>query len=116
MLQFGKQVAWKTVVGTGWFLWDEWERPVDISDLRPHLAQRYYNLLCVAYAADPVTFGVFVPTNREPSNVDLSVSRARRCQNEYAKLERAFKQTIFEPHVDKAKYRKLRELEWLKDF
>jgi hypothetical protein len=116
MLHFGKQVAWKTVIGTGWFLWDSWDNPVDITDIRPHLAQRYYNLLCVAFGADPVTFGVFVPINRAATPLDLPQRRAARCRGDYAKLDFAFKNLIYEPHVDKQKYEQLRKLELLREF
>lgn len=55
--------------------------------------QRYYNLLCLAYGADPVAFADFVEKNLLPAQ------RARSCKVEYAELNFAI-QKLIEPHLD----------------
>ena len=116
MVNFSQKTAWKTVVGTAWFLKSGWDRPVDISDIRPHVAQRYFALLCVAYAADQVQFEGFLQQGPKPKVYEPPVERANTCLYDYEKLSTSFMKTIFEPHVDRPKFEQLRKLEWLKDF
>jgi hypothetical protein len=60
-------------------------------------AQRYYNVLCLAYGANPALVG-----NEPPPG--MSSWRASNCADEYAMLKRAFTKLIL-PHVDEAKQR-----------
>jgi hypothetical protein len=64
-------------------------------------AQRYYNVLCIAYGSDPVTYGDAVQRGGLPS------WRAEDCADEFALLKRAFEKLIM-PHVDTALLRKAR--------
>jgi hypothetical protein len=116
MVNFSDRVAWKTVVGSAWYLKNAWDSPVDIVDIRPHVAQRYFALLCIAFASDPGTFSVFVASGDRPKSYELPERRSVKCQYEYPKLDSAFRKAIFDPHVDKAKYEALKKLEWLTDF
>lgn len=61
----------------------------------PHgmAAQRYYNLLCMAYGSDPKTFEDAVTKGGLPAY------RAEGCGDEFAMLERAFRKLIL-PYVD----------------
>ena len=69
----------------------------------PHgmAAQRYYNLLCMAYGSDPVTYGDAI------SRGGLPEWRADGCADEFALLKRAFEKLVM-PHVDQAVLSKAR--------
>jgi hypothetical protein len=105
MLQFGTDVAMKTILGTAYFL-NRLENTSKytvayLGDVRPTVRQRYYNVLCVAYGSDPVKFGIFRAINRQALVTDLPERRARSCEwVEYDRLYRAFKKVVIEPHVD----------------
>src|SRR5262249_50395810 len=72
MGNFSDRVAWKTVLGSAWYLKNAWDVPVDIVDIRPHVAQRYFALLCVALASDPGgQFSVFVASGDRPKPYEL---------------------------------------------
>ena len=64
-------------------------------------AQRYYNVLCIAYGSDPVTYGDAVERGGLPP------WRAEDCADEFALLKRAFEKLIM-PHVDTALLSKAR--------
>jgi hypothetical protein len=60
-------------------------------------AQRHYNVMCLAYAANPAMFDNVPPAG-------LPEWRARNCGDEWAMLQRAFTKLIL-PHVDEARLR-----------
>jgi hypothetical protein len=68
-------------------------------------AQRFYNLLCTAYGADPKFFHDFVEKGFLPED------RAVICEREYLQLAHAF-DTLIGPHVDKTLAQKLHK-RWL---
>jgi putative metallopeptidase DUF4344 len=68
-------------------------------------AQRFYNLLCTAYGADPKLFGDFIEKGFLPED------RAVGCEREYLQLAHAF-DTLIGPHIDKALAQKLHK-RWL---
>lgn len=95
MMQFGKDVALRTLTGTAYFFEASgrtWTG-ADFSDARGTEDQRFYNYLCVAYGGDPKTFGYLVEKKILPN------SRAVRCAKEFAELSYAFNVT-FLPYVD----------------
>ena len=59
-------------------------------------AQRFYNVLCVAYGADPKLFADLVEKNYLPR------SRSEGCEDEYRQIDFAFK-TLISPHIDRAR-------------
>ena len=69
----------------------------------PHgtAAQRYYNLLCMAYGSDPKTFADAI------SKGGLPTERADGCAEEFAMLERAFRKLIL-PYIDEESLAKAR--------
>lgn len=74
----------------------------DFADEHGLPAQRYFNLLCVAYGSDPKAYADAV------SRGGLTKERAEEsCPGEYAALDRAFRALIL-PHVDKALLKKVR--------
>jgi hypothetical protein len=120
MLQFGTDVAMKTILGSAYFL-NQLERATAgntldyLGDIRPTVRQRYYNLLCIAFGNDPVKFASFIPINRQESVTDLSFDRANRCVWEHPPLKRAFVTTILRPHVDPELQKQVLAMKWLED-
>ena len=109
MMQFGKDVALRTLTGTAYFFEasDRTWTGSDFSDQRSTEAQRYYNYLCIAYGGDPATFGYVVKTGALPK------ARADGCAHEYNELIYAFDKTIM-PFVDPVLMAKVRSIDWLK--
>ena len=68
--------------------------------------QRYYNLLCIAYGANPQLFEEIVTNNHLPK------MRAARCRHEYGEVNFAFKKTIG-PHVDQESAERVKQRHWL---
>lgn len=68
--------------------------------------QRYYNVLCLAYGADPKGFADLVQQNILPEE------RAEACQDEFEQIEDAYK-ALIQPHVDQSMAEKVwRKLEF----
>jgi len=76
------------------------------SDMHSMPAQRFYNLLCIAYGADPATFAYIVEQKYLPD------ARARDCKREYDEVAFAFKKLIG-PHLDEALAQQTLHKEWL---
>jgi hypothetical protein len=71
-------------------------------------AQRYYNVLCIAYGADPEFFGQFVEKGYLPKE------RAEGCTDEYKQAGRAFDKLIA-PHLDQKLAKSILSRSWLPD-
>ncbi|HJZ33070.1 MAG TPA: DUF4344 domain-containing metallopeptidase [Hyphomicrobiaceae bacterium] len=76
------------------------------SDMHSMPAQRFFNLLCIAYGADPETFKLVVEEKYLPE------ARARDCKREYDEVAFAFKQLIG-PHLDQDLVKQTLHKEWL---
>ena len=83
--------------------------------------QRFYNLICLAYGADPVTFADVAEnmTNmmaqkgmlpKQEQGV-LPKQRAENCAHEFQTVDHAFK-TLIRPHVDLELRRKVLDMSW----
>jgi hypothetical protein len=108
MVQFGKDVALRVMVGAARFFEAserQWTQTDFASDQAPE-AQRFYNYLCIAIGADPTTFKYLVDQNTMP------LRRAQRCQNEFLSLRQAFIQQIM-PHVDPQLLKRVQSATWL---
>ena len=68
--------------------------------------ERFYNLLCLAFGADPVQFADLTQVGYLPP------ARSRSCKNEYKKVADAFHKEI-SPHIDKETARRLLDTNWL---
>jgi hypothetical protein len=125
MLQFGSDVARKTVFGTAWFL-----NVLDIAlrnssntmsnvnyldAVRPTVRQRYYNILCIAVGSDPIGFSVLLAFNRTPTISDLPLERECTKSEEYQQVKDAFTRTILNPYVDPGLLKQVQSTQWLKD-
>src|SRR5262245_17539375 len=108
MLQFGKAVAWQTVMGSAWILAQSGATGIgDFYTPRSAEAQRFFNYICLAWAADPKLFAFLV------RNKNLPQERAEDCAGDYAKLLYSFNATIM-PHVDQGLLKKVQSTSWLK--
>jgi hypothetical protein len=113
VLQFGKAEARRLIMGTAQAYKTEAE-----SASAPSLkefagehgtpAQRAYNVLCVAYGADPKLFGDFVTKGYLPQK------RAEVCEEEYEQTEHAF-ETLIGPHIDRARAKGILDKSWIPD-
>ena len=112
-VQFNKEVA-RTVTRGFAYLWrafgrlggepKEW---ADYSDEHGANHQRYYNVLCMGYGADPELFKDFIEKGWLPKE------RAEKCHTEYQQVRRAFAKTVL-PYINRPLIRKVRETDWLK--
>jgi hypothetical protein len=111
MLQFGKDVARRTLTGTAYLyrVDSQTNAPTDddFSDVHGTPAQRFYNTLCIAYGGDPQTFGDFVRNNILPK------FRADGCAREYQQVLSAFRKLIT-PYVDLELLRQVQSMEILR--
>jgi Putative metallopeptidase len=78
------------------------------SDVHGAPAQRFYNLLCMAFGADPGTFSDLVDKGYLPQG------RAKTCRVEYGELNFAFQQLI-KPHLDPDLTKAVLQQSWLPD-
>lgn len=79
----------------------------DFADEHGHAAQRYFNVVCMAYGRDPQLFADAIRLGELPSE------RASGCGIEYAQFEHAF-QTLIMPHLDSELYNIVRARKWLR--
>jgi hypothetical protein len=71
-------------------------------------AQRFYNVLCIAYGADDKQFGDLVAKGYLPKD------RSEGCEDEYRQAARAF-QKLVEPHIDQRLVKKVLSRSWMPD-
>jgi len=106
LLQFAQEDARRLVQGVGFMLASEARegltrtaKPSAFAGAHGLPAQRYYNLLCMAYGKDPEAFSKAMSVGQLPKE------RSEGCDDEYALLERSFKKLIL-PHIDEMRFRK----------
>jgi hypothetical protein len=108
MLHFSKAEARRLILGTAYAYKVEVEGTTehaamtDFADEHGTPAQRFYNLLCMAYGAEPELFADLVKKGYLPED------RADGCDDEYAQVEKAWRRLI-EPHIDQARLTEIRE-------
>lgn len=69
------------------------------------LEQRYFNLLCITYGADPKTF------SHALTHGGLPKERAEGCDEEYKQVKYAF-ETLIKPHTDQRLAKRIRAKNW----
>jgi hypothetical protein len=113
MLNFGYDEAKRLIAGSAY----QFKRDLkpeyrvelkDFSDTHGAPAQRFYNLLCIAFGANPELFGEIV------SRGYLPVERAIGCEDEFHAMAHAFK-TLIGPHIDQALAKDVMARHWLPD-
>jgi hypothetical protein len=114
-LQLGKADARRLIMGTAHAFKTEAEAAAaespslkKFADAHGTPSQRAYNVLCIAYGADPKLFGDFVTKGYLPEK------RAAACQDEYGQVADAF-ETLVSRHIDRALAKKILDKNWLPD-
>lgn len=108
MLQFPKDEARRLIVGNAYQYKNDIKAPTvtmsmqKFADEHGTPSQRFFNVLRLAYGADPNLFGDFVTTGLLPKN------RAEGCEDEYKAASYAFKRLIG-PYIDKRLAKKRHE-------
>jgi len=111
MLRFDKEEARRLILGSAYQYKGDLSSPTvtvtqqNFADEHGTPAQRFYNVLCMAYGADPKLFADVVKKEFLPED------RAIGCEREYMQVAHAFN-TLIGPHIDKALARKLHK-RWL---
>jgi hypothetical protein len=98
MLQFGDAEARRLILGTAYAYRSDFKSspPIsstDFSDEHGTPTQRFYNLLCIAYGADPELFADVVQKGYLPKE------RSESCEDEYQQVVFAF-ENLIAPHID----------------
>lgn len=116
MLQFGKDRARRLVGGAAWS-WKEYierakrdakvEVPLEsFASVHGQPQERFYNLMCIAFGADPTVFSDLVEKGYLPRR------RAPNCKYEYKALATAFQREIT-PHIDAKLAAEVLNTKWL---
>ena len=112
MLQFGKEQAQGLIKGAAYSYKKYLQNPevtaplVAFSDIHAAPAQRFFNLICLAYGADPVLFAEVVDKNLLPK------ARSSNCGREHHQVAFAFQEGI-RPHLDEQLEQKVMDKTWL---
>lgn len=116
MLQFGKDQARRLIAGAGWafkeYVQDYRKNPkvqIPLAGFASNHGQpeeRFYDLMCMAYGADPQTFAIVTEDGWLPP------TRAPSCKYEYRTFTRAFRSEI-SPHLDPLLARRVLDTAWL---
>jgi hypothetical protein len=112
ILQFGKTEARRLLLGTAHAYKTEAESAAAPPSLKEFSgehgtpAQRAYNVLCIAYGADPKLFGDFVTKGYLPKK------RAEACEDEYEQIAQAF-ETLISPHIDRNRAKRILDKSWI---
>jgi hypothetical protein len=119
MLHFGKDQARRWVLGAAYSA-EEFMKdfgPMDnYASVHGLPQQRFYNLLCLAYGADPKMFGD-VTHSMMDSMTDkgfLPKKRADNCEYEFQTFDRSF-QTAFGPYIDRQMAKAVMDTTWFPD-
>ena len=114
LLHFGKEQARRLIGGAAWawraYLGDYKSNPVVQTRMARFASahglpqERFYNLVCLAYGADPVNFP-------EVKTI-LPPTRLPRCKSEYVTVRYAFRKEIA-PHIDKEMASRVLDTNWL---
>ena len=112
-LHFGKAQARRLIMGTAYAYGNEAEHAAPLTlkqfaDEHGTPAQRFYNLLCIAYGADAQLFGDMV------EEAHLPKERADDCKDEYLQVALAYEKLIG-PHIDHVIAKELFDKSWLPD-
>ncbi|MCW2241235.1 DUF4344 domain-containing metallopeptidase [Azospirillum canadense] len=99
LLRLGKDEARRVIASVAvMYASEAKEAPPELKDFaNEHSlpAQRFYNLMCIAYGSDRKTFGDFVEKGYLPAE------RAKLCEEEYRQVKYAFDRLVM-PHLTEA--------------
>jgi hypothetical protein len=111
MLQFGKDQSRGLIAGAAYSYKKYVQRPevkaplAAFSDSHAPPAQRFYNLICLAYGADSILFADVVDKGYLPK------ARAAGCKREYDRVGFAFRHLIA-PHLDQQLAKQVLQKSW----
>ena len=112
MLQFGKDQSRRMISGAA-YSYKKYLQSSEVtaplaafSDVHAPPAQRFYNLICLAYGADATLFADVVNKGYLPKG------RANSCKREYDQVAFAFRDLIV-PHLDQQLARQVMDKTWL---
>jgi len=111
MLRFDKEESRRLILGSAYQYKGDLSSPVvtmtqqKFADEHGTPAQRFFNLLCIAYGADSNLFGAVVEKGFLPKE------RADGCRREYIQVLHAF-DSLIGPYIDRRLARKLHK-RWL---
>jgi hypothetical protein len=112
MLQFGKDQSRRMISGAA-YSYKKYLQSAEVtaplaafSDVHAPPAQRFYNLICLAYGADATLFADVVDKGYLPKE------RANSCKREYDQVAFAFRDLIV-PHLDQQLARQALDRSWL---
>ena len=112
-VQFNKEVA-RTITRGFAYLWREFGRlggePKewgDFADEHGANQQRFFNVLCMGYGAEPEVFKDFIDKSWLPKE------RAPNCAAEFQQVRGAFAKTVY-PFINQALMKKVQDTDWLK--
>ena len=114
MLHLGKAEARRLIGGVAYAYKTEVDAAAaplgmtQFADVHGTPAQRYYDVLCIAYGADAQLFGDFVEKGYLPKE------RAEDCKDEYRQVAHAYEQLIG-PHIDTGHAKEVFDKSWLPD-
>jgi len=104
ILHLDDDIARQVVSGVGYMYAHEMQSQTpglqQFANVHGLSAQRFYNLLCMAYGKDPKLFGDVVERGYLPE------SRAETCEDEYKQVDYAFRKLIY-PYIDQAVVKKV---------
>jgi Putative metallopeptidase len=110
LVHLSEHTARDTVVGAAWLYAQEAKGPTlnhaDLADVHGLAGQRFYNLLCIAYGAEPRLFTDLVEKQHLPE------SRAKECADEYGQIAYAVK-TLLDRYVDESAREKVYAQNWV---
>jgi len=111
MVHLDKDLTRQTVDGVAFMYWHETlsrdPKLKHFADAHSVPAQRYYNLLCLAYGEDPKQFADLVEKKLLPEN------RAQGCVDEYKQLDYAVRKLIY-PYFDQVQLKDVRRRKLLR--
>jgi hypothetical protein len=114
LLQFGESEARRLIAGTAYAYHidemkiDPCRSMEDYASEHGTPAQRFFNVLCIAYGADTKLFADIV------SGGYLPKTRAEYCEEEYEQVQDAFDLLVL-PHIDVVLAEKVRDTKWLQE-
>ncbi len=111
LLQFAKSDARRLMIGVAYTYKLDASKPSThknpFADEHGLPAQRFYNVLCMAYGADPKLFADLVEKEYLPKE------RAEGCEGEYEQVDRAMTKLIA-PYIDQTRAKRVRAKRWLR--
>lgn len=114
MLQFGPDQARGLVIGAA-YSYKKYVQGAEVtaplvafSDAHSAPAQRYYNLLCLAYGSNAVLYADFVESHHLPK------ARADSCKREFDQVRFAFRDLVV-PHLDLHLAKQVMDTTWFPD-